>query len=81
MSDDNKKAKGPGLLGVPPAPAADTQTEDEQAPRKADVRYIGPAYRRGILLPTGRLVRPMNMKGAERKALIAEYPPAADWWV
>lgn len=53
----------------------------KQRQAAARMRYVGPAYRNGIMMPDGaRPVRPATMTVAERKAFLARYPERASWW-
>jgi hypothetical protein len=40
-------------------------------------KYIGPQYDKGIKLPSGRIIRPLQMSETDIEALLATEPPAA----
>ena len=54
--------------------------QDSTTPEKKEEKYIGPGYKKGILLPSNRLVKPREMNKKQREALIKEYPRAVAWW-
>jgi hypothetical protein len=69
MKDTSFEKKNAAAL--PEQPAAN------QNPQRT---YVHEPYDKGIYLPSGRLVRPLEMSDADIETLIQEYPPAASWW-
>ncbi len=56
---------------APPAPGADT-------PRTID--YIGPFYKKKLIVPGAGAINPKAMKEADIRAMVKKYPKLARLW-
>lgn len=52
----------------------------KEANTPKDSKYVGPKYKKGIVMTDGRTYKPAEMTAAKAKEFVEKFPAKSIWW-